>query len=377
MADCSTRHDSRQHFCRLGVSLAPNRSSMSSAVNCLTSSTRLAVDLLDQHRGRGLADAAAVAVEVGVADRARRASIASSTRTTSPQSGLSSSCACVAAGSGRDETALRSDPGCAPGTVRLRRAAWRVVGVANSGHGDQRVQNSALPPCQQVSRRVPTGGIAPETHVPTCRHRWRPRGTRLRADTLASPRALLRQPVAVDLGKVAGAALLHELDQVLLVLVGEVELLDLVARGSGSGGHPWRTTRRLPPASSGCRRACRGAESATLRIVGVLKAPVSFSSLVTSTRPMSGFSASMPTPRLWYFSSVRLAPTWQAEQLPLSVKNSSRPRLARVRHRMRLRRRPWPASYLAFSSGRRPRCLPGRASRRAATARSSRTARGR
>ena len=40
MADCNTRQQSRQHFCRLAVSRAPNNSSMSSAVNCLTSSTR-------------------------------------------------------------------------------------------------------------------------------------------------------------------------------------------------------------------------------------------------------------------------------------------------------------------------------------------------
>ena len=41
MAACNTRQGSRQHFCRLGVSRAPNSSSMSAAVNFLTSSTRL------------------------------------------------------------------------------------------------------------------------------------------------------------------------------------------------------------------------------------------------------------------------------------------------------------------------------------------------
>ena len=39
MADCSTRQGSKQHFCRLGVSLAPNNSSICSAANCFTSST--------------------------------------------------------------------------------------------------------------------------------------------------------------------------------------------------------------------------------------------------------------------------------------------------------------------------------------------------
>ena len=38
MADCKTRQGSRQHFCRLGVRRTPNRSSMSLAVNVLTSS---------------------------------------------------------------------------------------------------------------------------------------------------------------------------------------------------------------------------------------------------------------------------------------------------------------------------------------------------
>ena len=70
MAACNTRHDSRQHFCRLGVNRTPNRSSMSLAVNCLTSSTRLAVELLDQHRRGRLADAAAVAVEIDFFERA-------------------------------------------------------------------------------------------------------------------------------------------------------------------------------------------------------------------------------------------------------------------------------------------------------------------
>ena len=36
----------------------------------------------------------------------------------------------------------------------------------------------------------------------------------------------------------------------------------------------------------------------------------------------------MPTPRLWYFSSVKFAPTWQAVQFPLVPKKMSRPRLA-------------------------------------------------
>ena len=62
--------------------------------------------------------------------------------------------------------------------------------------------------------------------------------------------------------------------------------------------------------------------------MGVLKAPRSLGSLVTSSRPMSGFSLSMPMPMLWYFSSVRFAPTWQAVQFALSVKEVSRPRLA-------------------------------------------------
>ena len=43
---------------------------MSLAVNCLTSSIALAVELFDQHRGRRLADAAAVAVEIDLLERA-------------------------------------------------------------------------------------------------------------------------------------------------------------------------------------------------------------------------------------------------------------------------------------------------------------------
>ena len=35
----------------------------------------------------------------------------------------------------------------------------------------------------------------------------------------------------------------------------------------------------------------------------------SFSTLVSAYRPRSGFSAVMPMPRLWYFSSARFAPT--------------------------------------------------------------------
>ena len=65
----------------------------------------------------------------------------------------------------------------------------------------------------------------------------------------------------------------------------------------------------------------------------------------------------MPTPRLWYFSSVRLAPTWQAVQLAFSVKNNSQPRLALSRQRVRF------GAGLGFfvawpSVPDRPRCLP-------------------
>src|SRR5438046_2370693 len=44
------------------------------------------------------------------------------------------------------------------------------------------------------------------------------------------------------------------------------------------------------------------------RRVGVLNAPVSFSSLVTFLRPTSGSGASMPAPTLWYCKSVSKIP---------------------------------------------------------------------
>ena len=65
-----------------------------------------------------------------------------------------------------------------------------------------------------------------------------------------------------------------------------------------------------------------------MRTVGVLKAPVSLGSFVTAKRPTSGSGLSIPMPMLWYFSSARFAPTWQAVQLPFSEKKISRPRRA-------------------------------------------------
>ena len=46
------------------------------------------------------------------------------------------------------------------------------------------------------------------------------------------------------------------------------------------------------------------------------------------TGPGPALAASMPTPRLWYCSSVKLAPTWQAVHPAFSLKNSSPPRMA-------------------------------------------------
>src|SRR3989449_6758600 len=58
-----------------------------------------------------------------------------------------------------------------------------------------------------------------------------------------------------------------------------------------------------------------GPDCVTFRRVGVLKAPLSKSFLVTLKRPQSGFGLSMPTPRVWYDSSVKLKPAWQVTQL--------------------------------------------------------------
>src|SRR5205809_4447292 len=43
-----------------------------------------------------------------------------------------------------------------------------------------------------------------------------------------------------------------------------------------------------------------GADLLMSSSVGVLNAPVSFSTLLTTNRPMSGFGASIPIPVLWY-----------------------------------------------------------------------------
>ena len=132
MAACNTRHDSRQHFCRLGVSRAPNRSSMSLAVNCLTSSTRLAVELLDQHRGRRLADAAAVAVEVDLLERAlgRRSAVpCGPRRRTADCRPRARACS---ADTARDGTDPRSGRGYAPGRVLLRQQAWSKMEKAQA-----------------------------------------------------------------------------------------------------------------------------------------------------------------------------------------------------------------------------------------------------
>ena len=121
MAACNTRHDNRQHFCRLGVSRTPNRSSMSLAVNFLTSSTRLAVELLDQHRGRGLADAAAVAVEIHLLERPLVVDLQfQADHVAAQRVGVLVRVRAVA-DTARDGTGLRSGPGSVPGRFLRRR----------------------------------------------------------------------------------------------------------------------------------------------------------------------------------------------------------------------------------------------------------------
>ena len=87
MADCSTRQGSRQHFCRLGVRRTPNSSSMSLAVNFLTSST------VRPSNFSAIIEAAAWLMQQPspskkTSRRVPPSSICNSMRTTSPQSGI-------------------------------------------------------------------------------------------------------------------------------------------------------------------------------------------------------------------------------------------------------------------------------------------------
>ena len=123
--------------------------SMSCGRESLDVVERLAVDSLDEHRGRRLADAAAVAVEIGVANRAVRLDRQFDPHHVAAQRILVLVRSAWPPGSVRGGTAPRNGPGFAPGTVRLRRAACLVATPPNES-SDQPNESGAATGSTQV-----------------------------------------------------------------------------------------------------------------------------------------------------------------------------------------------------------------------------------